>query len=134
MATLTTFSAHMPERLEAALLLSPPGLFDALLAVCRPLRDARTAAQVHILRPAGAGAALRAHLAEVLAPHGVVGEPMLDWLSDTLEREPVPGNLPPLERLGEAARRLRLDHAAAAAAAAGEEGKAGAEAGREKFK
>ena len=106
----------MPERLHAALLLSPPGIFDALLAVCRPMLDARTAAKVHILRPAGTGEALRAHLGELLQPHGVHEPATLDWLAEVLQSEHVPGNLPAAFPAG--ARPLQLDHAAAAAAAA----------------
>ena len=110
-ATLSAFSAHMPERLEAVVLLSPPGLFDALLAVLRPMLDARTAAKVHVVRPAGTGAALRADLQARLAPHGVAHAPVLDWLAAVLEMEPVPGNLPDTAPLGDLAQALRLDHA-----------------------
>jgi len=115
LSTLSTFSAHMPERLEAVVLINPPGIFDALLALLKPVLDARTAAKVHVVRPAGAGAALRASLAACLAPHGVADDAALDWLAAALQRDAVPANLPDTAPLGALARALALDHSRAAA-------------------
>ena len=107
--TLRTFSSHMPERLSAVLLVAPPGIFDVLLAVCRPMLDARTLSKVHVVRPTGEGAALRESVAGVLAPHGVVDPGIVEWVAAALAEPTVaPLELPSVAPLGEVAAKLQL--------------------------
>ena len=104
---LSTFSAHLPERLGCAILVNPPSLFDILLAVMRPFIDARTMGKVKIMRPA-AGA-----LAEDLRPYGVVCPRQLAWLEKVLAMEARPGNLPNREELGDEFLHMLTDSARA---------------------
>jgi hypothetical protein len=97
---LSTFAAHLPERLGAAILVNPPGLFDILLAVVRPFIDARTMGKVKIIRPT------QGRLAEELAPFGVTSPGQLQWLERVLAMEATPGNLPSRRELGDIAHLL----------------------------
>jgi hypothetical protein len=93
-AALASFSAHMPERLGAVVLLNPPGVFDLLLAAVKPFVDARTMAKVHIARctPDTAAAVLR--------PHGIPPDgPIAKWMAAVLAMPGTPGSLPPLDGL-----------------------------------
>lgn len=102
--TISTFSAHYPERLGVVLLLSPPSLFDMLLAVVRPFIDARTMSKVAIVRPPDHPTA--ATLAPVLHAHGITEPVQLEWLSGVLNMPPKPGSLPPLAPLAPGAGRM----------------------------
>lgn len=94
--TISTFSAHFPERLGVVVLLSPPSLFDMLLAVVKPFLDARTLGKVAIVRPPADPS--REALAPLLAPYGIDGV-QLEWLAAVLAMNAVPGSLPPVEPL-----------------------------------
>ena len=109
-AFLSQFGAHLPERLERAVLLSPPGIFDVLLALIRPFVDARTLGKVLIIRPTAA--TVKAELAAL----GITAPGQVAWLSAVLEMDAKPGNLPPLSLLGDVSS-FALPHLIKAAAA-----------------
>ena len=107
---LSHISAHLPERLFAAVLINPPGIFDMLLAVLRPFIDARTMGKVHVVRTKP-----DKPLAPEFEKFGVVDKRQLEWLEAALSMTAVPGlqNLPPVGPLGDLAH-LQLPHMASA--------------------
>lgn len=86
---ITTFSAHMPERLGSSLWINAPTIFNTFMAVVKPFIDARTMAKIHTV--SGQGEALRKALVEQhLTPAQV------DWVISAAGMKPTKGHLPPL--------------------------------------
>ena len=89
-SVMSAFTHHMPERLGAVLLINPPGIFDLLLAVVRPIADARTLSKVHSI------SAPPTRLAAVLtADHGLSHD-AATWIAAAHVMDAKTGNLPPL--------------------------------------
>jgi hypothetical protein len=88
----STFSAHYPESLHAAVLLNPPPPVAAMLAAVAPLLDDRTRGKIRTVRGATPGA-----LRDALAAEPGLGLPadVLAWVAAAAATAPVPGTLPP---------------------------------------
>lgn len=88
---MSAFSAHMPERLGAVLLLNPPGVFDMLLAVLKPLLDARTMSKVHVVRGDAEAVADKLHAVGI---HRGGADGIGAWMAAVLAMPPVAGAVP----------------------------------------
>lgn len=93
-ATLSTFVAHFPERLGAALMINTPAVLEMLCVVMRPLLDARTLDKVHVVSVAPDSVATE------FGKHGITDAAQLSFLAAVLRTAAEPGTLPPRELLG----------------------------------
>ena len=90
-ATVNTFSNHFPERLGAVIMVNPPTVLEILLAVMRPLLDARTLGKVKTLQ------ATPDTIEAALKPFGITDERQIAFMRTVMKSEAKPANLPDLK-------------------------------------
>lgn len=101
-ATMDAFTSHFPERLGACIMLNPPSILEILLAVMRPLLDARTLGKAKVVR------ADSDSMAAALAPHGIVDPAQLEFLRQAIALPPKAGIMPDCAPLKGAAEALTM--------------------------
>ncbi len=102
---MNTFTSHFPERLGTCIMLNPPTILEILLAVMRPLLDARTLGKAHVVRTTHTDAK---SFAAAFEPFGIIDTAQLEFLHAALILPPKAGELPDLSLLKGAADDISL--------------------------